>query len=80
MCKDFFIEKRDLDGDTLLENTDTMENCVHFPEEQESDMPTCTCWIGDGTPDGEEVYRRFCEALRPFIADPSCGKIIIALL
>ena len=38
MCKDFFIEKRNLDGDTVLENTDTMENCVHFPEEQESDM------------------------------------------
>ena len=75
MCKTFSIEKFDLDG------RESIMGGIDFPSpEDETAMPVCTCWTADGSPEGEEVYRLLCEALRPFITDSQCGKVVIEIL
>ncbi len=73
VCRDYYVTWNDMDGKPI-EGAEGFD----FPSAEEAErLPTCTCWIGDGSPDGEAVFQAFVEHLRPMLREPFVGKIVI---
>jgi len=76
MCRDYYVSWTDNDGKPI-EGAEGFE----FPsDEEEQTLPVCTCWIGDGSRDGEVVFQAFVEHLRPMLRAPFAGRIVIDVM
>ena len=78
MCRTYSVEWHDLDGNPIL---DGAPKGFVFPDDADEDsLPVCTCWMADGSPEGDALYARFMEMLKPMLDVPICGKLEIQVL
>ena len=78
MCTILTLWWEDLDGKRIEE---VQEITYESPDSFTAAQPTCTCQIGDDSQEGTRLRQHFVEsALKPMLAKPFAGRIVIEVL
>jgi len=75
MCRTYIATRESPEGKRI-----STLKAFEFPIEEERQLPTCTCHIGDDNEKGNAVWKAFCDRLRPLLDEAACGRIVIEVM